>query len=78
MVFHRCLFAAIFRKSGRNPIIDKLKGKFFYSFNTFSCDVIPIFLGQMKFGPEFGFFKGGKLLGYGVNKIFQSIIHPVL
>ena len=64
MVFHRCLFTVIFRKSGRNPGIYKLKGMFPDSFDTFGGDVIPVFLGQMKFGPEFGFFKGGKLLRY--------------
>jgi hypothetical protein len=49
---------------------------FLDSFETPGGDIISVFLGQMKFGPEFGFFKRGKLLGYGVNKIFQSIIHP--
>ena len=58
MVFHRCLLAVIFRESGRNSGIYELKGMFFDSFETFGGDVIPVFLGQMKFGPEFGFFKG--------------------
>ena len=58
MVFHWCLSAIIFGKSGRNPGIYKLKGMFRDSFETFGGDVIPVFLVQMKFGPEFGFFKG--------------------
>ena len=62
MVFHRRLFTVIFRKSGRNPGINKLKGMFLDSFETFGGDVISVFLGQMKFGPEFGLFESGELL----------------
>ena len=45
MVFHRCLFAVIFRKSGRDSGNYKLKGMFLDSFETFGGDVISIFLG---------------------------------
>ena len=62
MIFHRCLLAVIFGKSGSNPGFYKLKGMFLDIFETFGGDVISVFLGQMKFGPEFGFLKGGKLL----------------
>lgn len=58
MFFHRCLFAIDFWKCGRNPGVCKLIGVLFDSFKTFGGDVISVFLDQMKFGPEFGFFKG--------------------
>lgn len=63
MIFHRCLFAVIFRKSGRNPGIYKLKGMFLNSFEPFGGDVISVFLGQMELGPELGFFREASFLG---------------
>jgi hypothetical protein len=45
MTSHRCLFAIIFWKSGRDPGTYKLIGVIFDGFKTFAGDVIQVFLG---------------------------------
>ena len=61
---HLRLFTVIFGVIRCNPGFNKLKDVLFDGFETFGGDVNTIFLGQLEFGSEFGFFKEGELLRY--------------